>query len=87
MAEQAAKMVASAYPKLEVHAVVADFEVDVHKVPAGSRRLVALLGSTIGNFPERDSVDLLRRFSELLDDRGWFLLGADLVKDRGVLEA
>jgi L-histidine N-alpha-methyltransferase len=87
IAEETARKIAAAFPTLQVHAVVADFEVDVHRVPAGQNRLVALLGSTIGNFPHRQAVRLLRRFAPLIDGEGWFLLGTDLVKDPGVLEA
>ena len=87
-AERAARAMASAYPGLDVHAVVADFEADFDKVPPGARRLVALLGSTIGNFVEDDAVRLLGQFATLAAGPGsWLLLGTDLVKDRAVLEA
>jgi len=88
IAERAARAMAAAYPGLDVHAVVADFEADFDKVPPGERRLVALLGSTIGNFPDRAGVRLLRKFATLVARPGsWLLLGTDLVKDRAVLEA
>jgi L-histidine N-alpha-methyltransferase len=46
--------IAAAYPRLDVHAVVGDFEQDLAALPGGGRRLIALLGSTIGNLdPER----------------------------------
>ena len=37
------------YPDLELHGVVADFEEHVDDLPSGGRRMVAFLGSTIGN--------------------------------------
>ncbi|HXV76219.1 MAG TPA: L-histidine N(alpha)-methyltransferase [Candidatus Polarisedimenticolaceae bacterium] len=87
ISEATARTIAEAYPGLAVHAVVADFEADALKVPPGRRRLVALLGSTIGNFARREAVALLRRFSALLDGDGRLLVGTDLVKDHAVLEA
>jgi len=87
IAERTAHAMAEAYPGLEVHAVVADFEADFYRVPGGRKRLVALLGSTIGNFPREQAVPLLRKFATLIDKEGWLLLGTDLVKDRAVLEA
>src|SRR5690625_3374153 len=46
---EAAAAIGGAYPGLDVHAVVADFERYLHLLPAGGRRLVAVLGSTLGN--------------------------------------
>jgi dimethylhistidine N-methyltransferase len=44
-------------------------------------------GSTIGNFTPEESFDLLRRTAALCGRGGGLLLGADLRKDRRVLEA
>ena len=57
------------------------------KVPAGENRMVALLGSTIGNLPRPDAVEFLKEIRGLLDEGGHLLLGTDLVKERAVLEA
>jgi L-histidine N-alpha-methyltransferase len=65
---------------VEVHAVVGDFHRHLSAIPGGGRRLVAFLGSTIGNLTPTDR----RRFYFDLratmqsDDR--LLLGTDLVK-------
>jgi L-histidine N-alpha-methyltransferase len=72
----------------EVHAVVGDFERHLGRVPArAGRRLVAFLGSTIGNLEPDARVALLRRVRRLLarDDR--LLLGVDLVKSPCTLHA
>jgi len=87
MVEHSAKRLSEAYPWLEIHAVVGDFERHLEKVPAGEKRLVGLLGSTIGNLPRPDAVEFLKAIRELLDEGGHLLLGTDLVKDREVLEA
>src|SRR4051794_21463470 len=73
------------HPGLQVRALVADFEHQLHLLPRGGRRLVAFLGSTIGNFePSARAAFLLSLRAQLgPDDR--FLLGADLVKSPRVL--
>jgi L-histidine Nalpha-methyltransferase len=76
------------YGRLRVHALVGDFERDLHHVPpASGRRLVLFLGSTIGNFDPPAREALLRRIRELLGPDDRLLLGVDLVKARAVLEA
>jgi L-histidine N-alpha-methyltransferase len=83
----AATTLADDYPGLEVRAVVGDFHLHIDRIPSEGKRLVAFLGSTIGNLtPEQR-----RRFLFDLDctmahgDR--LLLGTDLVKDRSRLLA
>jgi L-histidine N-alpha-methyltransferase len=84
--QRSARALAERYPELEVHAVVGDFDSHLGELPKGHRRLVALLGSTIGNYPEPDCIELLRKIGGLLDSKDWLLLGTDLVKDQEVLE-
>ena len=77
----AAMSICEEYPGLDVHAVVADFILHVDRIPANGRRLIAFLGSTIGNLgPDQRKrfffdLDCVMRAGEHL------LLGADLVKD------
>jgi L-histidine N-alpha-methyltransferase len=75
------------YPGLPVHGVVGDFERHLGRVPDGDRRLIAFLGSTIGNLlPDargRFLADVRRMMGP--DDR--FLLGTDLLKDVQMIEA
>lgn len=75
------------YPGIEVHTVVADFEEHLHLLPGGDRRLVAFLGSTIGNFEPAARARFLRGVREALRPGDAFLLGTDLVKDVGRLVA
>jgi L-histidine Nalpha-methyltransferase len=77
-------------PGLRVHGIVGDFERHLRHVPPPLEgpRIVAFLGGTIGNFPPGSRRRFLRRLARLLrpgDDR--LLLGTDLVKDVGTLEA
>jgi L-histidine N-alpha-methyltransferase len=75
------------YPWLEVHAVIADYEQHLGRLPAGRRRLVAFLGSTIGNFAPRRAARFLGDLAAGLRPGEHFLLGADLVKPDGELHA
>ncbi|HUR49933.1 MAG TPA: L-histidine N(alpha)-methyltransferase [Acidimicrobiales bacterium] len=77
----------SEYPSVEVHAVVGDFDQHLEQIPRTGRRLVAFLGSTIGNLGPPDRQTFLRRLAATFapDDR--LLLGVDLVKDVARLEA
>jgi len=77
-----------AYPGLQVHAVVADFERHLAKLPSpGGRRLVAFLGGTIGNLDPEGRAELLNDLADGLDPGDMLLLGTDLVKDPGRLVA
>ena len=51
----AATAVAEEYPGLQVHAVVGDFHRHIDRLPVDGQRMVAFLGSTIGNLtkPQR----------------------------------
>ena len=122
---QAGDALAGEYPGLAVHAIVADFGLDLGLAgdgasaststngdsangdsangdsangdsangdsaggggPAGPR-LVAFLGSTIGNMEPAERASFLRRVRAQLRPGDTFLLGTDLVKDPAVLVA
>ena len=82
----AAAAVAAEYPGTIVHAVVGDFEHHLGLLPHGGQRVVAFLGSTIGNLVPAKRAKLLSEIAGNLDD-GESLLGCDLVKDAARLEA
>ncbi len=74
------------YHGLRVAASVADFEQGLALAPADpSPRLLAFLGSTLGNFDPGQRERLYAEFHRALGRDDWLLLGADLVKDPGVL--
>jgi L-histidine Nalpha-methyltransferase len=76
------------YPRLSVHGVVGDFQRHLSRIPqAAGRRLVIFLGSTIGNLEVEERLGLLGATQGLLQPGDAFLLGIDLVKDIGVIEA
>jgi len=85
---ETAEQVRREYPGLTVIPGVADIS-EALTVPRGltSPVLLAFLGSTIGNFHPQAAIQLLKRVRDLMwtDDR--FLMGADLRKDIGLIEA
>lgn len=73
------------YPGLRIHAVVADFNEHLRRVPGRTPRLVAFLGGTIGNLTPEERTIFLSDLRDTLVPGEWLLLGTDLVKDRDVL--
>ena len=84
---ESAEQVAVAYPGVSVEPIVGDFERDLDLLPAGGRRLIAFLGSTIGNLHRDERASLLTALAETLAPGDALLLGVDLVKDVARLEA
>ncbi|MDE0194186.1 MAG: L-histidine N(alpha)-methyltransferase [bacterium] len=78
---------AAAYPGVVTHGVVGEFGADLRSVPREGRRLVALLGGTIGNFPGPERRKFLAEIAGMSSAGETFLLGADLVKERSRLLA
>jgi L-histidine Nalpha-methyltransferase len=88
MVRECAEALTAEYPELRVHGVIGDFERHLEHVPeAAGPRIVAFLGGTIGNFPPGSRRRFLRQISRLLRPEDHLLMGTDLVKDPGVLEA
>ena len=77
----AAASIAGEYDGIEVHAVVGDFEHHLHQIPTGGRRVVAFLGSTIGNLAPEARAKFLAEVASGLAPGDSLLLGTDLVKD------
>ena len=69
------------FPGVSVHAVVGDFERHLSYLPTGGRRMVAFLGSTIGNLDPGARATLLTELRGSLVPGDTLLLGSDLVKD------
>jgi L-histidine N-alpha-methyltransferase len=75
----AAAAVADEY-SISVHAVVGDFERHLGTLPRGGTRLIAFLGSTIGNLTPAMRAEFLAEIASGLEPGDGFLLGTDLVK-------
>ena len=83
----AASAIELEYPGVDVHAVVGDFERHLDRLPGGGTRLVAFLGSTIGNLDPDGRARFYRSIAAGLAPDDALLLGTDLVKDPRRLEA
>jgi len=83
----AANSLAEEYPGLFVHAVVGDFHLHIDRVPSEGTRLVAFLGSTIGNLDPEQRRRFLFDLDCTMEHGDRLLLGTDLVKDRSRLVA
>jgi L-histidine N-alpha-methyltransferase len=85
---ETAESLVEEYPGLAVHGLVCDFEHHLERIPDGEGgRLVAFLGGTIGNLYPDARRDFLARLAAMLDPDDRILLGTDLVKEHGRLEA
>lgn len=78
---EAAVELSARYPGLAVEAVVGDFTLHLGDLPRGDRRIVAFLGSTIGNLYVEERAAFLGALADSLEPGEWLLLGTDLVKD------
>ncbi len=85
---ETAECLVEEYPGLVVRGLVCDFEHDLERVPPGAGgRLIAFLGGTIGNFYPPQRRKFLARLAALMGPADRLLLGTDLVKEAGRLEA
>ncbi|MGB3378204.1 MAG: L-histidine N(alpha)-methyltransferase, partial [Allopontixanthobacter sediminis] len=85
----AADDLAVKFPHLPIYPVEADFmrKVALPDDVADLPKLGFFPGSTIGNMVARTAVNLLRTMRETLGESARLLIGMDLIKDQGVLEA
>jgi L-histidine N-alpha-methyltransferase len=82
----AAEDIAGAYG-VEVRAVVGDFHHHLDRLPRGGARLIAFLGSTIGNLDPGQRRRFLTDLEATMGPADTLLLGTDLVKDPARLVA
>jgi L-histidine N-alpha-methyltransferase len=78
--KDASAAVAGEFPGLAVEPIVGDFERHLASLPGHPPRLLAFLGSTIGNLDPEQRAAFLRDVRGALADGDAFLLGTDLVK-------
>ena len=83
----AARGLAARYPALRVHEVIGDFTRDLPRLGRAGGRLVMLFAGTIGNLHPDDVPGFLRAVARTVGPGDRFLVGVDLVKDAGRLEA
>jgi L-histidine N-alpha-methyltransferase len=78
---QSAAALAEEYAGVEVCGVVGDIQRHLGELPKGGRRMIAFLGSSIGNFLPQERGEFLAALYAAMEPGETFLLGADLVKD------
>ncbi len=87
MLRATAQAISATYPGISVDETVGDFERDLSALPKDGPRLIALLGSTLGNLHPEQRAALLLAVGEELAEDDVLLLGLDLVKDVARLNA
>jgi L-histidine Nalpha-methyltransferase len=75
------------YPGLQIHGVVGDFLRHLEHIPEGGKRLVVILGGTIGNLPPKAAQEFLTGVNRAMASGDFFLLGVQLITDPWRLEA
>jgi dimethylhistidine N-methyltransferase len=77
------------YPWLEVHAVCVDFSsgLEIPYCDNATHNVAFFPGSSIGNFDPDDALHLLRDIGEMVGPGGHLLIGVDLKKPVGILNA
>lgn len=87
---QGVARLAMEFPQLTLQPLCADFSKPL-RLPIASRAprrtVLYFPGSTIGNFENRDAIEMLRKMRNEMGDAGGILIGVDLKKDPGVIEA
>jgi L-histidine N-alpha-methyltransferase len=87
--DSSSRILLQSYPQLKIEAYAADYFAalaELSKKPRG-RTLALFLGSNISNFDPSDAIKFLRALRQVLRAGDALLLGADLKKDKGILEA
>jgi L-histidine N-alpha-methyltransferase len=82
-----AEEIGAAYPAISVEPIAGDFKRDLGALPSSGPRLVAFLASTIGNLYPAERARFLSTLASALGEWDLLLLGVDLVKDAGLLQA
>ena len=87
--ETACRQIEDEMPRVEVVPRVMDYTCELEFEPVGhpQRRLVLLIGSSIGNFEPEEAIRLLRRVRSRLRPGDSLLLGVDLTKESQTLLA
>ncbi|MGW4071693.1 L-histidine N(alpha)-methyltransferase [Nocardia grenadensis] len=83
----AADWTSGEFPHLSIHGIVSDFTTMLAALPPGGRRLIALLGGTLGNLPPFERTAFLGELHQVLAPGEQLLVGVGLVTDPAVMIA
>ncbi|MEL6354789.1 MAG: L-histidine N(alpha)-methyltransferase [Cyanobacteria bacterium J06627_28] len=89
MLSETAQKLLQEYPTLSIQAIASTYEPALNALPTKQlpARLIAFIGSTIGNLQPTECAAFLSRIRQSLSTGDYFLLGLDLQKDIATLEA
>ena len=89
MLSETAEKLLNEYPTLSIHAIASTYELALQALSSKQlpARLIAFIGSTIGNLRPTECDAFLANISETLAPGDYFLLGLDLQKDPAIIEA
>lgn len=87
--EDSAKQLLYDYPSLQIQGLVGTYEVALQYLDSSRfpSRMILFLGSTLGNFSQAECDRFFAQITKALQPGDYFLLGIDLQKPRGILEA
>jgi dimethylhistidine N-methyltransferase len=87
--ESSSRILLQSYPRLNIEAYAADYFAGLAELgkEQRTRTLALFLGSNISNFDPEEALKFLRALRRVLNEGDALLLGADLKKDKAVLEA
>ncbi len=84
--EKSANNLSLVFPSLKIHAFIADFTVQLNRIPESNNKIICFFGSTVGNLKRSDASDFIKKISKIMNPGDTFLLGTDMVKDVKILE-
>jgi L-histidine N-alpha-methyltransferase len=87
--DSSSRILLQSYPQLSIEAYAADYFAGLAELgkTRRARTLALFLGSNVSNFDPDEALRFLRALREVLRDGDALLLGADLKKDKSLLEA
>ncbi len=87
--EHSSRALLQDYPTLQVHALASTYDRGLASLPTSElpNRAISFIGSSLGNLPPDYCQSFLASIAAALRSGEFFLLGIDLHKDRGLLEA
>lgn len=75
------------FANLRIESVIGEYIPAIQAAPKlASPALYAFIGSSIGNFTEQESIELLSEVANKMTAEDYFLIGMDRVKDKQILE-
>jgi len=84
--EDSAATLLERFPGLTIRGMVADFTRPLPALHSTRQRVFCFFGSTIGNLDPPQAVRFLRNMTDLMRTGDRLLLGADVIKERHILE-